>query len=324
MSTKRIGLFCSGGDAPGMNAAIRAVVRAAIFHRMEVVGIMRGYKGMIAGSFKPLDGRSVSGIINRGGTILHTARSPEFMTYKGRKKAYEQLKKAGIEGLVAIGGDGTFRGAHKFTSEFDIPVIGVTGSIDNDCWGTDYTLGFDTAVNVALDAVDRIRDTAASHDRIFFIEVMGRHSGMIALWSGLAGGAEAIFIHEVRENLADVARCLVEGRKKGKTSAIVIVAEGEEEGGAFEIARKFKRLTRLDYRVTILGHIQRGGSPTAFDRILGTRSGVAAVDALRKGRKNLMVGLQNGKMVLVPFSRMWNRRKYPDLAWLKIANMMSV
>jgi 6-phosphofructokinase 1 len=172
--------------------------------------------------------------------------------------------------------------------------------------------------------VHRIRPPPASHDRIFFIEVMGRHSGMIALWSGLAGGAEAIFIPEVRENLADVARCLVEGRKKGKTSAIVIVAEGEEEGGAFEIARKFKRLTRLDYRVTILGHIQRGGSPTAFDRILGTRSGVAAVDALRKGRKNLMVGLQNGKMVLVPFSRMWNRRKYPDLAWLKIANMMSV
>ncbi len=307
-----------------MNAAVRAVVRAAIFRRMKVVGIMRGYKGMIAGSFKPLDARSVSGIISRGGTILHTARCPEFMTYKGRKKAYEQVKKAGIEGLVAIGGDGTFRGAHKFTSEFDIPVIGVTGSIDNDCWGTDYTLGFDTAVNVALDAIDRIRDTAASHDRIFFVEVMGRNSGMIALWSGLAGGAEAIFIPEVREDMAAVAGKIMEGRKKGKTSAIVIVAEGEEAGGAFEIAREFKRLTKLDYRVTILGHIQRGGSPTAFDRILGTRSGVAAVEALRRGKRNMMVGIQNGKIVMVPFCKMWNRRKYPDLGWLKIAEMMSV
>jgi 6-phosphofructokinase 1 len=321
---KRIGLFCSGGDAPGMNAAIRAVVRAAVFHHMEVVGIMRGYSGMIKGDFRPLNARSVSGIINRGGTILHTARCPEFMIYKGRKKAYEQLKKAGIEGLVAIGGDGTFRGAHRFTSEFDIPVIGVTGSIDNDCWGTDYTLGFDTAVNVALDAIDRIRDTAASHDRIFFVEVMGRKSGMIALWSGLAGGAESIFIPEARENMTACAREIVEGRKQGKTSAIVVVAEGEEAGGAFEIAKRFQKLTGLDYRVTILGHIQRGGSPTAFDRILGTRSGVAAVEALRKGKKNQMVGIQNGKMVLVPFSRMWNRRKYPDLAWLKIAEMMSV
>jgi 6-phosphofructokinase 1 len=324
MSMKRIGLFCSGGDAPGMNAAIRAVVRAAVFHRIEVVGIMRGYKGMIAGDFRPLDARSVSGIINRGGTILHTARSEEFRTYKGRKKAYEQVKNAGIEGLVAIGGDGTFRGAHKFTSEFDIPVIGVTGSIDNDCWGTDYTLGFDTAVNIALDAIDRIRDTAASHDRIFFVEVMGRKSGMIALWSGLAGGAESIFIPEAREDMAACAGEILEGRRKGKTSAIVVVAEGEEAGGAFEIAKRFQKLTGLDYRVTILGHIQRGGSPTAFDRILGTRSGVTAVEALRKGKRNQMVGIQNGKMVLVPFSRMWNRRKRPDLAWLKIAEMMSV
>jgi len=324
MSMKRIGLFCSGGDAPGMNAAIRAVVRSAVFHNIEVVGILRGYNGMIKGDFRPLTARSVSGIISRGGTILHTARSPEFMTYKGRKKAFGQLKNAGIEGLVAIGGDGTFRGARKFTTEFDIPVIGVTGSIDNDCWGTDYTLGFDTAVNIALDAIDRIRDTAASHDRIFFVEVMGRNSGMIALWSGLAGGADAIFIPEVREDLPAVARELVEGRKMGKTSAIVVVAEGEEAGGAFEIAKKFKRLTGLDFRVTILGHIQRGGSPTAFDRILGTRSGAAAVEALRKGKQNQMVGIQNGKMVLVPFCKMWNRRKRPDLGWLKIAEMMSV
>ena len=318
---KRIGLFCSGGDAPGMNAAIRAVVRTAVFHRMEVVGILRGYKGMIDGSFRPLGARSVSGIISRGGTILHTARSPEFMTYKGRKKAYEQLKKAGIEGLVAIGGDGTFRGAHKFTSEFDIPVIGVTGSIDNDCWGTDYTLGFDTAVNIALDAIDRIRDTAASHDRIFFVEVMGRKSGMIALWSGLAGGAESIFIPEVRENLAACAREIVEGRRKGKTSAIVVVAEGEEAGGAFEIARRFKKLTRLDYRVTILGHIQRGGSPTAFDRVLATRFGVAAIELVKEEKFGYMVGLRGNRIVPVLFEEALAEPKTVDAELYEIAKV---
>ena len=321
---KRIGIFCSGGDAPGMNATIRAVVRTAIFNGLNVGGIVRGYSGMIKGDIKPMDARSVSGIIGRGGTILHTARSPEFMEYEGRNAAYEQLKNAGIDGLVAIGGDGTFRGAHQFTKEFNIPVMGTTGTIDNDVVGTDYTVGFDTAVNIALEAIDRIRDTAASHDRIFFVETMGRSSGFIALWSGLAGGAEAIFIPEAREDLERCAREICEGRDKGKTSAIVVVAEGEEAGGAFTIAEKFKVITGLDYRVTILGHIQRGGAPTAFDRILATRSGVKAVEALIDGRKNEMVGVQNMEMTCVPFTDIWDKKKSPDLGWLKIAGMMAI
>jgi 6-phosphofructokinase 1 len=321
---KRIGIFCSGGDAPGMNASIRAVVRTAIFNGLEVSGIARGYAGMIKGEIKPMDARSVSGIIGRGGTILHTARSPEFMEYEGRAAAYAQLTKAGIDGLVAIGGDGTFRGAYQFTKEFDIPVMGVTGTIDNDVVGTDYTVGFDTAVNVALEAIDRIRDTAASHDRIFFIETMGRSSGFIALWSGLAGGAEAVFIPEVHEDLERYARDIFEGRQKGKTSAIVMVAEGEEAGGAFTIAEKFKAITGLDYRVTILGHIQRGGAPTAFDRILGTRSGVKAVETLIDGHKNEMVGVQNMVMTSVPFVEIWDKRKSPDLSWLNVVNMMAI
>jgi 6-phosphofructokinase 1 len=321
---KRLGIFSSGGDAPGMNAAIRAVVRSAIYYGCEIVGVNRGYTGMIEGDFTPLGLRSVSGIINRGGTILKTARCPEFMEPAGRKKAYEQLKQAGIEGLVAIGGDGTFRGAHKFTSEFDIPFIGVTGSIDNDCWGTDYTLGFDTAVNIALDAIDKIRDTAASHERVFFVEVMGRYSGMIALWSGLAGGAEAIFIPEATEDWERIISIVGGGKKKGKTSAIIVVAEGEEQGGALEVAKRFKERTGIDCKVTILGHIQRGGTPTAFDRILGTRSGVKAVEALLAGERNKMVGIQNGNMVLVPFEEMWDKKKVPDLSWLKIAEITSI
>jgi 6-phosphofructokinase 1 len=279
---------------------------------------------MIKGQFRPMDARSVSGIINRGGTIIHTARSEEFLEYEGRKKAHDQLVNAGIDGLVAIGGDGTFRGAYKFTQEFSIPVMGATGTIDNDVFGTDFTIGFDTAVNVALDAIDRIRDTASSHDRIFFVETMGRSSGFIALYAGLAGGAEAIFIPEAREDLEKTARDICEGKEKGKTSAIVVVAEGEEAGGAFTIAEKFKAITGVDYRVSILGHIQRGGSPTAFDRILATRTGVKAVQALIEGRKNEMVGIQNGAMVTVPFTDIWDKKKEPDLGWLKMVEMMSI
>ncbi|MEM2868979.1 MAG: 6-phosphofructokinase [Thermoplasmata archaeon] len=321
---KRVGIFCSGGDAPGMNAAIRAAVRAAIFHGLEPIGILRGYAGMIRSEFRPMDARSVSGIISLGGTILRTARCPEFMERAGRERAFENLKAAGIDGLIAIGGDGTFRGAEEFTKEFGLPVIGVPGTIDNDCYGTDTTIGFDTAVNIAVDAIDRIRDTAASHDRIFFVEVMGRRSGFIALWSGIAGGAEAVFLPEVRESLEDTARELVEGRRKGKTSAIVIVAEGEEAGGAFEIARKFRELTGLEYRVTILGHIQRGGNPTAWDRVLATRSGVRAVEALLEGRKSEMVGLRNQEMTLVPFSEIKEGKKAPDLSWLRLVQATSV
>jgi 6-phosphofructokinase 1 len=321
---KRIGVYCAGGDAPGMNAAIRAVVRAAIFHDLEVTGIMRGYTGMIRGDMKTLAARSVSGIISRGGTILHTARTPEFMTKEGRKRAHERLKEAGIDGLVAIGGDGTFRGAYELYKEYNMPVVGVTGTIDNDCYGTDFTIGFHTAVGVALDAIDRIRDTAASHERIFFVETMGRHSGFLALWAGLAGGAEAIFLPEVHEDLEATARAIMEGRRRGKTSAIVVVAEGEEAGGAFEIAEKFKSITGLDYRVTVLGHIQRGGAPVAYDRILATRSGARAVEALLDGRKNEMVGIKDEQMVLVPFRDVWDKKRTPDLGWLEVARMMAI
>ncbi|MGQ9583016.1 MAG: 6-phosphofructokinase [Thermoplasmatota archaeon] len=321
---RRIGILCSGGDAPGMNAAIRASVRAAVSRGLEAVGVIRGYAGMVRGDFRPLDARSVSGIINLGGTILRTARCPEFMEREGRERAFERLKEAGIDGLVAIGGDGTFRGAHEFTREFGFPVVGVTGTIDNDIYGTDYTIGFDTAVNIAVDAIDRIRDTAASHDRIFFVEVMGRHSGFIALWSGVAGGAEAVFIPEVRESIERTAQELVEGRRRGKTSAIVIVAEGEEAGGAFEVARRFRELTGLDYRVTILGHIQRGGSPTAWDRILATRSGVRAVEALLEGERSHMVGVRGHEMVLVPFQEVMEKKREPDLGWLRLVATTSV
>jgi 6-phosphofructokinase 1 len=320
---KRIGILTSGGDSPGMNAAIRAATRTAIARGVEMVGIMRGYQGMMEGDFIDLDSRAVSNIIGRGGTILKTARSKDFMKPAGRKLAYDKIKAAGIEGLVAIGGDGTFRGAYKFTSEFDIPVIGVPGSIDNDSMGTDYTIGFDTAVNIAVEAIDRIRDTAISHDRVFFVEVMGRNSGFIALWAGLVGGAEAIFIPEVKQNLNEVAKMLKDGRKRGKTTAIVVVAEGEESGGAFTIANMIRTLTGIDYRVTILGHIQRGGTPTAFDRLLATRLGSAAVDALLQGKRNMMAGLVSNDVVLTPFVDIWDSKKEPDLGLLTLAKLIS-
>lgn len=306
-----------------MNAAIRSATRTAIARGVEMVGIMRGYQGMMEGEFINLDSRAVSNIIGRGGTILKTARSKDFMKPAGRRLAYEKIKAAGIEGLVAIGGDGTFRGAYKFTSEFDIPVIGVPGSIDNDSMGTDYTIGFDTAVNIAVEAIDRIRDTAISHDRVFFVEVMGRNSGFIALWAGLVGGAEAIFIPEVKQNVNDVAKMLKDGRKRGKTTAIVVVAEGEESGGAFTIANMIRTLTGIDYRVTILGHIQRGGTPTAFDRLLATRLGSAAVDALLGGKRNMMAGLVSNDVVLTPFEEIWDSKKEPDLGLLNLAKLIS-
>jgi len=320
---KRIGILSSGGDSPGMNAAIRAATRTAISRGVEMTGIMRGYQGMIEGEFVPLDWRAVSGIIDRGGTILKTARSKDFMKPAGRQTAYEKVKAAGIEGLVVIGGDGTFRGAHKFSSEFDIPVIGVPGSIDNDSVGTDYTIGFDSAVNIALEAIDRIRDTAASHDRVFFIEVMGRSSGYIALYSGLCGGAEAILIPEVRGETNELATLLKENRKKGKKCNIVVVAEGDESGGAFTTANMIKTLTGLDYRVTILGHIQRGGTPTAFDRLLATRLGAAAVEALLGGKKSMMAGMMGNEVVFTPFEQIWDCKKEPDLNLLKLAKLLS-
>ena len=300
---KKIAVMTSGGDSPGMNACIRAVVRTSIFHGLEVHGIMRGYEGMIDGDFIKMESHDVSNIIQRGGTILKTARSEGFMTLEGRTKAFENLKKNGIEGFVAIGGDGTFRGATVFEKEFGINCVGVPGTIDNDLFGTDYTLGFDTAINTAIDCIDKIRDTAISHNRLFFVEVMGRDAGFIALSTGIAGGAEAIVIPETETDIENLIDILQKGWAHKKSSAIVIVAEGDERGGAFEIAKLVKaKFDHYDTRVSVLGHIQRGGNPTVRDRILGSRLGMAAVEALIDGRKNIMAGLINDEVAFTPFA----------------------
>ncbi|WP_159472438.1 6-phosphofructokinase [Dyadobacter sp. 3J3] len=300
---KRIGVFTSGGDAPGMNACIRAVVRGAVYHGIEVFGIRRGYSGMIAGDVYKMESHSVSNIVQRGGTILKSARSKEFMTPEGRKKAYEQLTAHGIEGMVAIGGNGTFTGAMIFGNEYGIPTVGAPGTIDNDLYGTDYTIGFDTAVNTALDAIDRIRDTASSHDRIFFIEVMGRDSGYIAVQSGIAGGAELVMVPEVLTPLSEVVETLKQGWSRSKSSSIIVVAEGDEAGSAVEVAEKIKSQVdeNADIRVTTLGHTQRGGSPSAYDRILASRLGLGALEGLLGGQKNVMAGIINNELVYTPF-----------------------
>ncbi len=300
---KKIAVMTSGGDSPGMNACIRAVVRTSIFHELEIWGINRGYEGMIDGDFHKMGSHDVSNIIQRGGTILKTARSERFMEYEGRKAAFENLKKNGIEGFVAIGGDGTFRGATIFEKEFGIICVGVPGTIDNDLFGTDYTLGFDTAINTAIDAIDKIRDTAFSHNRLFFVEVMGRDAGFIALSTGIAGGAEAIVIPETDTDIENLIAILQKGWIRQKSSAIVIVAEGDERGGAFEIAKLVKeKFNEYDTRVSVLGHIQRGGNPTVRDRILGSRLGMAAVEALMEGKKNVMAGLINDEVIFTPFA----------------------
>ncbi|TDB61411.1 6-phosphofructokinase [Arundinibacter roseus] len=300
---KRIAVFTSGGDAPGMNACIRAVVRGAVYHGIEVFGIRKGYNGMIAGELFEMSSHSVSNIVQRGGTILKSARSKEFMTPEGRKKAYDNLVAHGIEGLVAIGGNGTFTGAMIFQREYGIPTVGAPGTIDNDLYGTDYTIGYDTAVNTALDAIDRIRDTASSHDRIFFIEVMGRDSGYIAIQSGIAGGAELVMVPEVLTPISEVIDTLQQGWSRSKSSSIVVVAEGDEEGNAAQIAEKIKQQVEgdVDIRVTTLGHTQRGGSPSAQDRILASRLGLGALEGLMAGQKNVMAGIINNELVYTPF-----------------------
>jgi 6-phosphofructokinase 1 len=322
---KKTGVFTSGGDAPGMNAAIRAVVRAAVYNDVEVKGIISGYKGMMDSNFVDLNARSVSNIIHRGGTILKTARCKEFMHIKGREKAYYNLIKEGIDTLVAIGGDGTFKGALEFMKEHpDIRIIGIPGTIDNDLSGTDFTLGFDTAVNTAIEAIDKIRDTAASHDRLFLIEVMGRDSGCIALYSGIAGGAEAILMPETRMSIHELSQVLKEGEKNKKTSFIVVVAEHDEEGGAAEIAEKLKKEnSRHEIKVTVLGHIQRGGSPTCSDRILGSRLGVAAVESLLNGESGKMVGVINNKIALTPFEEATTEDFSPDKDLLRYAEILA-
>ncbi|MEY4540751.1 MAG: 6-phosphofructokinase [Bacteroidota bacterium] len=322
---KRIAVLTSGGDAPGMNACIRAVVRGGLHHGVEIFGILRGYNGLIKGDIIPLNSQSVSNIIQRGGTILKSARSKEFMTPEGRKRGYEQLKSHGIEGLVAIGGNGTFTGAEIFFNEFQIPTVGAPGTIDNDLFGTDYTIGYDTAVNTALDAIDKIRDTADSHDRIFFIEVMGRDSGYIAVQSGISGGAESILIPEERQTVDDVVATLKAGFAKKKSSSIVVVAEGDEEGHAANIAEKIKNTidVPVDIRVTNLGHIQRGGSPSAFDRILASRLGLGALEGLLTGHKNEMAGIVNDQLVYTAFHDTITKKKEinPDL--LRLSGILS-
>ncbi|UTW68052.1 6-phosphofructokinase [bacterium SCSIO 12643] len=295
---KKIGVLTSGGDAPGMNAAIRAVVRSCVYYKIEVVGIIQGFNGLINNEIQPFDKRSVSNIINKGGTILKTARSEEFKTPEGRKKAYQNIQKNGIEALVVIGGDGSFTGASIFESEFNIPCIGIPGTIDNDIYGTDYTIGFDTAVNTVVEAADKIRDTASSHNRFFFIEVMGRDSGYIAMYSGIACGAEKVLIPELEGEFESLVETLKESHASKKTSNIVIVAEGEQEGGAYEIAEKTKKVfPEYDVKVTVLGHIQRGGAPSYFDRVIATRMGVKAIEVLMLGRSNVMVGIENNHIV---------------------------
>ncbi len=299
-----IGILTSGGDAPGMNAAIRAVTRTAIFNGFEVKGIYRGYRGLITGEIKPFKTENVSNIIQQGGTILKTARCAEFQTPEGRKLAYETLQKEGINALVVIGGDGSLTGARIFAQEYDFPIIGIPGTIDNDLYGTDLTLGYDTALNTIMEAVDKIRDTASSHERLFFIEVMGRDAGFLALNGAIATGCEAAIIPEISTEIDQLEELVKNGFRKSKNSSIVLVAESPITGGAMHLAERVKNeYPQYDVRVTILGHIQRGGSPTAQDRILASRMGAAAIDALLDGQRNVMIGVRNDEIVYVPFNR---------------------
>lgn len=323
---RKIGVFTSGGDAPGMNAAIRAVVRACTYYKKEAYGIMRGYEGMIEGDFVKLGARSVGNIIQRGGTILKSARSEEFRTAEGRKKAFENLRNEGIEALVAIGGDGTFTGLHKFFEEYKVPSICIPGTIDNDLPGTDYTIGYDTATNTAVEAIDRIRDTAMSHNRLFFVEVMGRNSGYIAINSGIAGGATAIIIPEEDISFEQLFNMLGADKESSKKSNLIVVAEGSKIGDANALAKKVaERSSYFDIKVTILGHLQRGGAPTYFDRVLASRMGIAAVEGLSQGKNDCMVGIKDNRMVYNDFSMiMANKHHEIDSESLRIAKILSI
>jgi 6-phosphofructokinase 1 len=320
---KRIGVLTSGGDAPGMNACIRAVVRCGVSHKLEVVGIRRGYCGILDEDFTRLGSRSVSNIIHRGGTILETARCEEMKTKQGIRKANEILQRQGIEGLITIGGDGTLRGATALAEAKNVKVISVPSTIDNDVYGTDCTIGFDTAINTALDAIDRIRDTAGSLPRPFFVEVMGRSRGFIALEVGIAGGAEDILIPEVETRIEQLCLDIEHSFKKGKKSFIVIVAEGDEAGGAFSIARQVWDRLKLEYRICVLGHVQRGGSPTARDRVLASKLGAAAVDALVKGVSGYMVGEIKGEIAFTPLRETWEKNKELDSDLLRLIKVLA-
>jgi len=320
---KKIGVLTSGGDAPGMNACIRAIVRCGVRQKLEVIGVRRGYAGLLEGEFVKLGPRSVANIIHRGGTFLETARCEEMKTAGGVKKAVQALYQEGIDGLITIGGDGTFRGATALAEAGEIKVIGIPGTIDNDVYGTDYAIGFDTAINTALDAIDKIRDTAGSLQRPFFIEVMGKDRGFIALDVGVAGGAEDILIPEIETKIEELCLDISRNFKRGKKSSIVIVAEGDDAGGVFRVAQQVWERLRLDYRICVLGHIQRGGSPTARDRILASKLGAAAVDALVNGKSGYMVGELKGEIVLTPLNETWEKRKELDNNLLQLVKVLA-
>ena len=325
MTIKCIGILTSGGDAPGMNAAIRAVTRTAIYNGFEVKGIMRGYKGLMTNEIVDFRSKSVSNIIQQGDTILKTARCKEFQTPEGRRQAYDNMRAAGIDALVVIGGDGSLTGASIFAQEYDVPIVGLPGTIDNDLGGTDSTIGYDTALNTIVDAVDKLRDTATSHERLFFVEVMGHTAGFLALNSAIASGAEAAIIPEIETEVDQLAELINHGFRKSKNSAIVLVAENPATGGAMGLARRVKEeFPEFDARVTILGHIQRGGSPTAIDRILASRMGEAAIEALMEGQRNVMIGIKNGQMVYVPFPKAVRHDKTIDRVSLDLVKILSI
>ncbi len=322
---KCIGILTSGGDAPGMNAAIRAVTRSAIYNGLTVKGIYRGYKGLITGEIQEFKTQNVSNIIQQGGTILKTARCQEFKTPEGRKIAYETMQREGIDALVVIGGDGSLTGARLLAQEFDIPCIGLPGTIDNDLYGTDTTIGYDTALNTILDAVDKIRDTATSHERLFFVEVMGRDAGFLALNGAIAAGAEAAIIPEFNTEVDQLEEFIKNGFRKSKSSSIVLVAESEITGGAMHYAERVKNeYPQYDVRVTILGHLQRGGKPTAHDRIIASRMGVASIQALMEGQRNVMIGIENDQIVYVPFTKAIKNDKPIDRELVNVLRELSI
>jgi 6-phosphofructokinase 1 len=320
----KIGVLTSGGDSPGMNAAVRAVVRTGLYNGLEVFGIMRGYQGMIDDDIVQMESKSVANIIQRGGTILKTARCKDFFEYEGREKAYKNLRKRGINGLVIVGGDGSFRGAKKFHEEFDIPSVGLPGTIDRDIVGTDFTIGFDTAVNTAVEAIDKIRDTADAHDRLFIIEVMGRDAGFIALHSGIATGAENILIPERKTDIDEIIDSLQEKEKRKKLVNLIVVAEGDDFGGAEGVNKVIKeRMPELETRVCVLGHIQRGGSPSCLDRLIASRMGYHAVECLIEGNYNVMIGIKENRINYTPLEKASKMKTRVSEEWMKIVKILS-
>ena len=323
---KKIGVLTSGGDAPGMNAAVRSVVRSCVYNNVKITGILFGYQGIIDNKMKPMDARSVNNIINKGGTILKTARCEEFRSENGRKKAYDNIKKNEIDALIVIGGDGTFTGSMIFQKEFSIPIIGIPGTIDNDIYGTQFTIGYDTALNTVVNAIDKIRDTAISHNRLFFVEVMGRDAGHIAINAGIGAGAEEILVPEANMGLERLLDSLKRSEKSGKSSSIVVVAEGDKTGkNVFEIASYIeKNMPEYEVRVSVMGHMQRGGSPSCFDRVLASRMGVYAVEKLLSGESNSMIGITNNEMTLCPLERAIKGKSEINKNLIRVSDILSI